>query len=257
MIEKSLLINLKVLYVEDDDDARDMTQIFLKKRVGKLIIAKDGEEGLKKFIENQPDIVITDLRMPNLGGLELSREIRKLDNKCSIIITTAFSEVETVIEAVDIGIDKYVVKPIDTKELLEAMSASALKHYEFNEDDLLVGKRRVEDLEEKKSLEQLIQNKTALFIKTNTGKGPRFVKAFIKGNVLEIEAKDAVTQFEKALLKNRKNEHLVGYSREAFYKDRKREFSEILEEITGSKCYLEEVTIDLKNFTDKLTVRID
>ncbi len=50
MIEKSLLINLKVLYVEDDDDARDMTQIFLKKRVGKLIIAKDGEEGLRNSL---------------------------------------------------------------------------------------------------------------------------------------------------------------------------------------------------------------
>lgn len=256
MSDNGLLINTKVLYVEDDDDTREMTQIFLKKRVGKLITASDGQEALKKFEENHPDMVITDLRMPNMDGIELSRKIRAIDKKCSIIITTAFSEAEVVIQAVDIGIDKYIVKPVDTKELLEAMNASALKKYESNGDDLLVGSRRVEDLDEKKSIEMLIQNKIALFIKSNTGKGPKYVKAFIRGNYLEIEAKEAITLFEKALLKNRKNEQLVGYSREAFYNDRKRELADILEEVLGNKCSLEEVNIDLRGLTDRLLVRI-
>ncbi len=257
MNENGLLLNLKVLYVEDDDDTREMTQLFLKKRVGKLIMAKDGKEALEKFENNRPDLVITDLRMPNMGGIELSRNIRNIDKNCPIIITTAFSEVEVVIEAVDIGIEKYIVKPIDTKELLAAMNSSALKKYEKAGDNLLIGSRRIEDLNEKKSIEQLIQNKIALFIKSNTGKGPKYVKAFIRGNILEIEAKEAMTLFEKSLLKNRKNEHLLGYAREAFYNDRKVEMCDIIEEIIGSKCYLKEVTIDFRVLSDKLLFRID
>lgn len=254
MSENNLLLNLKVLYVEDDETTREQMQYFLKRRVGKLFIAKNGEEGLKKYRENKPDIIVTDLRMPIIDGIEMSKLIREKDKKCSIIITTAFSDVETVLLAVDIGVDKYVLKPTNTKELLEAMEESAVKIFEGKNNELLVGKKVLVDINEKKDLENKLQNKIALFIKSKTGKGPKYVKAFIKGSLIEIEAFDALTQYEKTLLENSKNNHLVNFSREAFYLDRDKEIEKIIGEVVKTECFLENVFIDLGKLKDKIII---
>ena len=108
----NLFYNLKVLYVEDEDFHREQLGIFLKRRFGKLYLAENGFIGFEKFKETSPDIVITDLKMPEMDGIELTKRIREIDKDCAIIITTAFSDVETILEAVNIGIDKYVLKPI-------------------------------------------------------------------------------------------------------------------------------------------------
>jgi YesN/AraC family two-component response regulator len=256
MTDNNLLLNLKVLYVEDDEDTREEMQYFLKRRVGKLFVAKDGEDGLRKYQENKPDIIITDLRMPRLDGIEMSKEIRKKDKKCSIIITTAFSDVETVLLAVDIGVDKYVLKPTNTKELLAAMEESALKIFEGKTEGIVLGKNVVLDMNEKKEYENSIQNKIALFIKSKTGKGPKYVKAFIKGNFIEIEAYDGLTQYEKTLLENSKNNHLVNFSREAFYIDRSHDIEKAISEVIKAECFLESVSIDLLKLKDKIIVSI-
>ncbi|WP_461205087.1 Na-translocating system protein MpsC family protein [Clostridium sp. DL1XJH146] len=255
MSENNLLINLKVLYVEDDEETREQMQYFLKRRVGKLFTAKDGEEGFQKYCENKPDIIITDLRMPKVDGIEMSRKIRKIDKKPSIIITTAFSDVETVLLAVDIGVDKYVLKPIDTKELLKAMEESALKLFNGEENTLIIGDKIV-DINSKRDLESKIQNRIALFIKNKTGKGPKNVKAFIKGNLIEIEAYDTLTKYEKTLLEHSKNEHLVSFSREALYLNRDKEIEKIISEIIEVQCILENIAIDLGNDKDKLVISI-
>jgi YesN/AraC family two-component response regulator len=256
MPDNNLLLNLKILYVEDDEDTREEMQYFLKRRVGKLFVAKDGEDGLRKYQENKPDIIITDLRMPRLDGIEMSKEIRKKDKKCSIIITTAFSDVETVLLAVDIGVDKYVLKPTNTKELLAAMEESALKIFEGKTEGIVLGKNVVLDMNEKKEYENSIQNKIALFIKSKTGKGPKYVKAFIKGNFIEIEAYDGLTQYEKTLLENSKNNHLVNFSREAFYIDRSHDIEKAISEVIKAECFLESVSIDLLKLKDKIIVSI-
>ncbi|MCV6608173.1 MAG: response regulator, partial [Campylobacterales bacterium] len=79
----------KVLYVEDDPDIRENIEKLLKRRYEKVEVCVDGLEGLERFKEFQPNIIITDVLMPRMSGLSMSEEIRKIDNEVPIIVTTA------------------------------------------------------------------------------------------------------------------------------------------------------------------------
>jgi len=109
--------NLRVLYVEDDVATREALSKFLNRRVGKLFLASDGEEGICRFQECKPNLLIVDLIMPGISGIQMIAEIRKQDKDCRILITSTVSEINSVIEAVDLGIDHYIIKPIDMEDL--------------------------------------------------------------------------------------------------------------------------------------------
>jgi len=115
------LKDLSVLYVEDDIDVLEEMAVFLKRRVGKLVTAMNGQEGLSEFINHRPDVVVSDVRMPVMDGLKMSAEIKKLSPGTPIVVTTASSDVDNLIFAIDIGIDKYVLKPVDPKNLEDAL----------------------------------------------------------------------------------------------------------------------------------------
>lgn len=249
----NLLSKYKVLYVEDDQSHREELKIFLKRRVGKLFLASDGAEGLKVFREEEPDIIILDLRMPNMDGIEMSREIRKLDKICPIIVTTAFSDVETVLEAVDAGIDKYVLKPIDTRELVNALEEVAAKTVEIkNEESFIANNSLIRDRKERLEYEGKLQVKIASFIKTSTGKGPKNVKVFIRGKSVEIEIREALTLLEKSVVNNSKNINLVKFFRETFYNSSTKTIEGIVLEVLGSKFKLENIHCDIQGNRDIL-----
>ena len=90
MTQNEALKVLKVLYVEDEDIARLSIGTFLRKQVGQLLLASNGSEGLQLYQENQPDVVITDLEMPIMNGMEMILKIRQLDHAIPIIVTTAY-----------------------------------------------------------------------------------------------------------------------------------------------------------------------
>ncbi len=126
----SILKNITILYAEDEKDLRDVTSQILQGFTKKQFIAEDGQQGLDLFKENQDeiDLIITDVNMPNLNGLEMIKEIKKINMNIPIIVATAFSNKEYLLEAIDIGVDKYVLKPIDISKLLQVMSQSLLYH---------------------------------------------------------------------------------------------------------------------------------
>ena len=115
------LKTLTVLYVEDDDDVREQLSQYLRRRVGKLLIAKNGVEGLEIYRTQQPDMIITDILMPLMDGLTMAAEIRATDTNIPIIVTTAFENSNYFLRSIEVGIDKYVVKPIDTNLLVSAI----------------------------------------------------------------------------------------------------------------------------------------
>ncbi len=119
------LKDLSVLYVEDDIDVLEEMKTFLKRRVGILITAMNGQEGLSEFISHSPDAVVSDVRMPVMDGLKMSAEIKKISPGTPIVITTASSDVDNLIFAIDIGIDKYVLKPVDPKNIEDALRSLA------------------------------------------------------------------------------------------------------------------------------------
>ncbi len=123
--EKNLLRNLKkvsVLYVEDEEYLRERLARILERRIGKLYLATNGKEGLEQFKKIQPDIVITDIRMPIMDGLEMAREIKKIGEDIPIMITTAHNDEEFLIRAIDVGIDKYLKKPVNRNDLVKMLS---------------------------------------------------------------------------------------------------------------------------------------
>ncbi len=114
----SKLNNLTVLFVEDEKELRNALESAIGDEFSKFIVARDGEDGLKKFKKFKPDIVITDILMPIRDGLEMAKDIKQISRETPIIILSAFSEKERLLKAIDVGIDKYLIKPIDPDELM-------------------------------------------------------------------------------------------------------------------------------------------
>ncbi len=121
-MNKEFLKNLKVLLVEDEENLSSLLKASIGDNFCDFIIADNGNEGMCKFLEISPDIIITDIMMPELNGLEMAKEIRVANQDIPIIILSAFSEKEKLLSAIDIGITKYFIKPFDPDELLEYIS---------------------------------------------------------------------------------------------------------------------------------------
>jgi PAS domain S-box-containing protein/diguanylate cyclase (GGDEF)-like protein len=117
------LRDLTLLYVEDDETILTSLQRPLSRRFKHLYIGRNGEEGLNLCLSQHPDIVITDIRMPLLDGLEMSREIRKQLPQVPILITSAFDDTEYLLKAISLGVSQYVLKPVDLKKLLSALES--------------------------------------------------------------------------------------------------------------------------------------
>lgn len=110
--------SLKVLIVEDEIKLANLIKASIKELFFKVNIAKDGIEGLKKFQSFKPDIIISDITMPNLDGLEMCQKIREESN-IPIVILSAYSQKEKLLKSIDLGINKYFIKPFDIEEFLE------------------------------------------------------------------------------------------------------------------------------------------
>ena len=98
--------NYTILYVEDDEGVRTINSRFLNRMFKKLYEAKDGEEGLALYKKYHPDIILTDIQMPKMDGITLSKKIRKTDKDTKIIISTAFSDKDYLLEAIELRLEK-------------------------------------------------------------------------------------------------------------------------------------------------------
>lgn len=112
-----LMKEITLLYVEDEDIARMSIGAFLGRYAGKLMTATNGQEGLEMYKQHKPAVVVTDLEMPIMGGLEMIRKIRELDDSVPIIITTAYDDESHNCPAADMRI----LKPISFMELLKGI----------------------------------------------------------------------------------------------------------------------------------------
>lgn len=165
-------------------------------------------------------MIITDLKMPLMGGIEMSRKIRETDRETPIIITTAFDDKEVILKAVDVGINKYIVKPIDTEALLGALSEVSVQVLKI-QDGILTGSGLIVDREEKLKKEADIKQIFATLLKEETGKGPQVVKVFIQGTIVKVTLDSVLTKMELSMIANEKNYRMISYTREVFYLDRK------------------------------------
>ncbi|MCX8026307.1 MAG: response regulator [Thermodesulfovibrionales bacterium] len=118
---KDITSQLKVLYVEDEDLFRMTVGGKLRGHFKEIIFAENGLEGLKKYFENDIDLLITDNLMPVMNGLEMIQEIRKKDTKTPIILVTGFIDTDFLIKSINLGVTQFVAKPINFDNLFNAI----------------------------------------------------------------------------------------------------------------------------------------
>ena len=122
------LKEITVLYVEDEDILRESIADMLQDVCKSVFTASNGEEGYKLFLEKQGhiNVIISDIQMPRLSGIEMSKKIREKSLEVPIIITTAFSDAKYLYESINVGIDAYTEKPVDMMHLLQTIQKALL-----------------------------------------------------------------------------------------------------------------------------------
>lgn len=125
MTELEILKELSVVYAEDDELIRQSITRIIRRRVKNIYAAENGKEGLDFTVEHDPDLVITDIEMPIMNGLELIEELRNTHGKDTpIIVVTAYQDAE---HHSDLA-DAYIYKPIESQQLFETMVMLAQKN---------------------------------------------------------------------------------------------------------------------------------
>lgn len=120
-MSNQILKNLKILFVEDEDIIRKRTVSSLKYIVEEVVEASNGKEALEILRFFTPDLIITDLEMPFMNGIELIKEIRKTNKELCIIVLTAHTSEKYLIQLIDMHIEKYIVKPVTLEKIIEAL----------------------------------------------------------------------------------------------------------------------------------------
>lgn len=126
-----LLKNKSVLLAEDDKTIREQTVEILGMLFKKVLWAEDGQKAFELYEDESPDIIITDIKMPNMDGLQLIEKIRRNDYKTPIILLTSFTEQKMLINAANLSVDGYIIKPIELNILITTIS-KAMKRIEKN-----------------------------------------------------------------------------------------------------------------------------
>jgi len=116
-----LLENLTILYVEDDIETQKLIKRILSSSAKEVYIANNGEEGLALFKAKKPDIVLTDICMPKMNGLEMAEKIKEIIPNQPIGIFTAFDEPEYIKEASRLDIGTYILKPFEREQFFNSL----------------------------------------------------------------------------------------------------------------------------------------
>lgn len=145
-----------ILYVEDEHSIQNQTKMILDDFVKEVRVASDGEEGLKMALEGDIDIIVTDIMMPHMNGIDMIKALKVENKNIPVIITTAFTETEYLMEAIKLKVDGFITKPINIKDLinniytvmLPKVQQEELKGCSYMVDALsiLVGGKKIEIL---------------------------------------------------------------------------------------------------------------
>lgn len=117
------LNGFNLLYVEDEKGIQKNIHEILDCMFKNIYLASDGEEAYRLYEENKPDLIITDIKMPKLSGIELIKKIRKVDSKVRVIVTSAHTDLNYMLDATELHLVKYIVKPITQDKLIHALEA--------------------------------------------------------------------------------------------------------------------------------------
>lgn len=138
---KAILKTLSILYVEDEQEIQELFAESFQIKFAEVYLANNGKEGLEKFIQHSPDLIITDLKMPVMDGLTMIEKIREINETIPIIVITAYSDLENLKRALELDVDRFIQKPPSKKEMDRAIYKVAsliTKQKEIDDRDLII-----------------------------------------------------------------------------------------------------------------------
>jgi DNA-binding NtrC family response regulator len=124
----------RLLLAEDDGSQRRVMEYHLSECGYQVVVAADGRHALDLFRRDAPDVVLTDMAMPRMDGMQLLREVKRLDPAVPVIIITAFGSIREAVQAIREGAFEYVTKPVDNEEL-QLVVARAIEHRALEEEN--------------------------------------------------------------------------------------------------------------------------
>jgi DNA-binding response OmpR family regulator len=124
-MNKEILKKFNLLYVEDEQSIRKYAISYFNRIFAKTFEAKNAQEAINIYKKEKPHIVVTDIKMGKVSGLDLIREIRKEDENCQIIVLSAFLDTKYLLDAVELNLVKYLTKPINPDEIYAALLTCA------------------------------------------------------------------------------------------------------------------------------------
>jgi len=124
----SKINTLTLLYVEDDLGLREQFVRILRPKFKDIYEASDGREALEKYKESSPDMMLVDISIPKIDGLEVVETIRKSNKAIPIVILSAYSDQEKLLRAMTLGLSEYLIKPVPYKKLLALFEEMALSY---------------------------------------------------------------------------------------------------------------------------------
>jgi len=138
--------NISLLFVEDNETIRFLYNRLLSSRVDRFYIGENGQEGLDLYREHKPDLIITDISMPIMDGLEMIGHIKKINPDVKVIVMSAYSIKEYFLEAINLGVKGYLIKPVEAKKLFGLIDELA--------NNILLTKELAEKEEKRKIAEE-------------------------------------------------------------------------------------------------------
>ncbi len=132
---------LKVLYIEDEEAIRQFNTLLIQKFCPETVAVSNAADGLRQYKKTFFDIIITDIDMPGLSGLDFIKRVRESNERVRVLITTAYTDKDYLFEAIELRLTKYLEKPIDEKKLQKALQQCALelKKQQSPSEDLDLG----------------------------------------------------------------------------------------------------------------------
>ena len=142
--------NLKVLYVEDNEDVRNQTQKMLSAFFQNIDLAVNGQEGFELFSKNPYDILITDIKMPEIDGMTLIKMIREVNDSIPILILSAHDDKDYLLKSIDFNVEGYILKPYNLSQIAKTIDKLLNRNEKvFHKNSLLLIEDFVWNIEDK------------------------------------------------------------------------------------------------------------
>ena len=241
---------IRALYLEDDKLTRTVVCEHLESRLNSLYVAENGFEGLVLFKNYQPNVIITDLNMPIVSGIDFIKKVRLFDPNVPIIVTSVLCDVKSFQKSIELKVDKYILKPFSPSEILKAID-------ELNKQIVIthISENCVElenlDEEQLNALQLTMRNSFTSVIKELIGKGAPKTNVKLKNGFIVIYLYDNFLQYEYSLASNIFDRSFINSLRKSIYENNKMKIERVLTHSTGMNVCLEEIRISIEDSVEK------